>query len=157
SGEKPKETAGAGEKPKVGTVFRSAEKAVGAAVYYSRGKLSPSGPWLYMNADGTAEVLRVYRIDEPDGKGGEKQFRPVYQDAAGWHLGDPMKSGLPLYHLDELADAQTVALLEGEKCCDLARGLGIVATTSSHGASAPQKTDFGPLAGKVVVIIPDRG
>src|SRR5262249_25388787 len=100
-----------------------------------------------------AEVMRAYRIDMLNG---DKQFRPVYRDAAGWHLGDPFKSGLPLYHLDELASAPMVAVLEGEKCTDLVRGLGITATTSSHGSSSPQRTNWLPLAGKTAVIIPDH-
>ena len=39
---------------------------------------------------------------------------------------------------------------------DLVRGLGLVATTSSHGSGAPEKTDWSRLAGKTVIIIPDQ-
>jgi putative DNA primase/helicase len=102
--------------------------------------------------------MRVYRIDYHDPETGEprKQFRPVYPDASGWHVGDPSKDGLPLYHLDELAAASIVYVTEGEKCGELVRGLGLVATTSSHGSQAPQKTDWTPLAGKDVRILPDH-
>src|SRR5262249_44859467 len=61
----------------------------------------------------------------------------------------------PLYHLPELAAAATVFVTEGEKAADLARGLGVVATTSAHGAKSAPKSDWGPLAGKDVVILPD--
>ena len=49
-----------------------------------------------------------------------------------------------------------VVVVEGEKCCDLVRGLGIAATTSSHGSNAPQKTDWSPLAGRRVAILGDE-
>ena len=93
--------------------------------------------------------MRVYRFDPPDQK---KQCRPVYPDAIGWHLGDP-PGKLPLYHLDELAAADTVIVTEGEKCADLVRPLGFVATTSSHGNQSAGKSDWSPLAGKRAVYI----
>ena len=47
-------------------------------------------------------------------------------------------------------------MVEGEKCV-LALGTArVVATTSSHGAKSPEKTDWTPLAGKPVVILPDH-
>ena len=68
---------------------------------------------------------------------------------------------LPLYNLPALlaAPAQaTVTLLEGEKCADLAAVLGLSpATTSAHGAKAPQLTDWSPLAGRAVAILHDEG
>jgi hypothetical protein len=62
----------------------------------------------------------------------------------------------PLYRLPELPDAGRVFVLEGEKCADLVCRLGLTATTSSEGAQAAHKTDWSPLAGKDVVILPDR-
>src|SRR5262249_12455644 len=38
----------------------------------------------------------------------------------------------------------------------LARGLGIVSTASSHGAKSAPRSDWSPLAGKDVVILPDH-
>src|SRR5262249_55320836 len=72
------------------------------------------------------------------------------------HVGDPFKDRLPLYHLDEVVQASVVYVLEGEKCAEKVRALALTATTSSHGAQAPGKTDWAPLAGKTVVIIPDH-
>ncbi|MGO9290444.1 MAG: hypothetical protein ACLQIJ_17050 [Polyangia bacterium] len=47
-------------------------------------------------------------------------------------------------------------MTEGEKCADLARGLGLTSTTSSHGADSAKRTDWSPLAGKQVIILPDH-
>ena len=50
-----------------------------------------------------------------------------------------------------------VAVLEGEKCADIATSLGLAhATTSAHGAKAPQLTDWSPLAGRQVAILGDE-
>ncbi|MGP0063307.1 MAG: phage/plasmid primase, P4 family [Isosphaeraceae bacterium] len=132
--------------------WRSPEQAIDWLAGKEGGRVSNQGPWIYNDPDGY-ELMRVYRIDMPDRK---KQFRPVYPHADGWHLGDPAKSGLPLYHLDELAAANIVFILEGEKCVNLIRALGLIATTSSHGAESPARTDWSPLAGKAVVLIPDN-
>jgi hypothetical protein len=45
---------------------------------------------------------------------------------------------------------------EGEKCADLVRPLGLTATTSAQGAQSARKSDWGPLKGKEVVILPDN-
>ncbi len=56
-----------------------------------------------------------------------------------------------------LASATQVVLVEGEKCAQALIDTGIVATTAMHGANAPvEKTDWSPLAGKAVLIWPDR-
>jgi putative DNA primase/helicase len=135
-----------------GRAFSSAELAV-ASLEKRLGKpVAP--PWIYDEPDGDLplEVMRVYRF-APPGEG--KQFRPIHLSQDGWHLGDP-PGKLPLYNLPKLATAETVVVLEGEKCADLVSMLGLVSTTSSHGAQSPQKTDWRPLAGKQVVIVPDN-
>ncbi|HKI19814.1 MAG TPA: hypothetical protein VKA15_18140, partial [Isosphaeraceae bacterium] len=89
-------------------------------------------------------------------KDGSKEFKPFRHDSDGWRMKDPAGK-LPLYHLDELASASIVWVLEGEKCCDLARDrLGLVATTASHGSQSPQRTDWSALAGKEVNLVPDN-
>ena len=51
-----------------------------------------------------------------------------------------------------------IAVLEGEKCTELATAIGLpYATTSAHGAKAPQLTDWSPLAGRTVAIFSDEG
>jgi hypothetical protein len=132
-----------------GRVYQSPEQAI-AGIVKQLGK--PTGCWIYQE-QGPHELMRVYRFDPP---GKNKECRPVYPDANGWHLGDP-PGKLPLYHRDELDAADTVFVTEGEKCADLVRGLGLVATTSSHGNQSAAKSDWTPLAGKTAVsILPDH-
>ncbi len=125
----------------------AAMEAAGASV--DGGKLSKV--YAYHNRDGQ-EVMRVGRFDLADGN---KQFRPVSLANAGWRIGDP-KGKLPLYRLDELPADGTVFVCEGEKATDAARGIGLAATTSAHGSSAADRTDWTPLAGRAVVILPDN-
>jgi putative DNA primase/helicase len=62
-----------------------------------------------------------------------------------------------LYNQPAIRDADTVVLVEGEKCAQALIDAGICATTAMHGANAPvEKTDWSPLAGKNVLIWPDR-
>jgi hypothetical protein len=107
--------------------------------------------WPYHNREGH-EVLRVIRYVLADG---EKQYRPIHQCKDGWRIGDP--SGLlPLYRLPEIvASTETVYVVEGEKAADAASKLELAATTSAHGSGAADKTDWLPLAGRDVVILPD--
>jgi putative DNA primase/helicase len=110
--------------------------------------------WPYRSADGQ-EIFYVVRIDP--GNGAKKTYRPVSRGPRGWVLKDPAGLGkLPLYNLPDLAKAETVYVPEGEKCSGKVKLIGLVGTTSSHGAEAPHKTDWTPLAGKQVVILPDN-
>jgi putative DNA primase/helicase len=87
----------------------------------------------------------------------EKDFRPYHRNTSGWVIADP-PGKLPLFHLPELLARQReqVFVVEGEKCtCDLTT-LGLLVTTSAHGAKAADKTDWQPLAGREVVILPDN-
>ncbi len=105
--------------------------------------------WDYLDADGQL-IAVVYRYDPP---GGKKEFRPW--DAKRRKMAPPEPR--PLYHQPGIAAADTVVLVEGEKCAQALIDAGIVATTAMHGANAPvDKTDWSPLAGKTVVIWPDK-
>ncbi|HEX8912800.1 MAG TPA: hypothetical protein VF796_10610, partial [Humisphaera sp.] len=115
-------------------------------------RATAGGTWTY--TVGGAARLIVLRFDLPDG---DKQYRPVHPTKKGWRAGDP-PGPLPLYRLDELRAAETavtVYVTEGEKACDAARAIGLVAVTSAHGSSAADKTDWTPLAGRDVVVLPD--
>jgi hypothetical protein len=112
-----------------------------------------TGRWDYHDADSN-HVATVIRYDPP---GEKKQIRPISRDVATgrWKLSDP--PGLwPLYRLPELDGAARIYLPEGEKCADLVVNLGLVATTTAHGAKSPRKTDLAPLAGREVVLLPDH-
>ncbi|MDH5528383.1 MAG: hypothetical protein OEY97_13915, partial [Nitrospirota bacterium] len=106
--------------------------------------------WDYTAEDGKL-ICCVYRFDPPGGK----TFRPW--DATRRKWGDP--TPWPLYNLPGIAKADTVILVEGEKCADALNGIGICATTAMHGAGAitkTSKTDWSPLKGKQVVVWPDK-
>ncbi|MBW3597509.1 MAG: ATPase, partial [Planctomycetes bacterium] len=65
-----------------------------------------------------------------------------------------MPAPRPLYGLPELAGADTIVVVEGEKTADSAQSIGFTATTPSFGPAS--KTDWTPLAGKQIVILPDN-
>jgi hypothetical protein len=110
-----------------------------------------AGRWHYRYADNSTALV-VVRID---GARKGKTYRPIRPHADGWAIGDPA-GPLPLYRLGDLADANPVYLVEGEKCADAARSIGLTATTSAHGAKSPAKSEWTPLAGKEVILVPDN-
>lgn len=109
-----------------------------------------AGRWPYgPPADPVVWTVRINKRD------GTKEFRPFTKDEFGrWVPKGP--SGLcPPYRRDELHDAAHVYLVEGEKCSDCLRELGLTATTSIGGAMSPTKTDWSALSGKTVTLIAD--
>ncbi len=106
---------------------------------------------VYHHADGTVAFV-VLRFDFNDDR--EKTFRPIRPTAGGWAVGDP-RGPLPLYNLPEIGPATQVFVCEGEACAEAARSIGLVTTTSAHGSKSAGKTDWTPLAGKDIVILPD--
>jgi putative DNA primase/helicase len=105
--------------------------------------------WDYLDATGSL-IAVVYRYDPP---GRKKEFRPW--DAKRRKMAPPEPR--PLYNQPGMTSASLVVLVEGEKCAQALIDAGIVATTAMHGANAPvEKTDWSPLAGKAVLIWPDR-
>jgi hypothetical protein len=114
--------------------------------------------WVYTDGSGQ-EVFRIIRGDHRLADGTiAKTYRPCHRDEDGrWRLAKPA-GPLPLYNLPALLTApeEPVTIFEGEKCADIAASLGLsCATTSAHGARAPQLTDWSPLAGRRVIILPD--
>lgn len=70
-----------------------------------------------------------------------------------------MAEARPLYRLKDLLRADrsvVVFVVEGEKAADAANAIGLLATTSSGGCKAASKSDWTPLAGRLVVIILDN-
>ena len=87
---------------------------------------------------------------------GEKEFRPVHQlDNGAWAIGDP-PSPLVLYRSDELPGDGPIVVTEGEACADKAYYLGFAAVTSAHGSNSPAKSNWTPLAGRDVWVLPDN-
>jgi hypothetical protein len=130
-----------------GQAYATARDAV-AALEQQLGKRSAA--WIYHDA-ASEPVGLVVRWDKPNGK----EIRPVSRCGDGWHIG-AMAEPRPLYRLPDLRDAPRVVVCEGEKCADAARSLGFVATTSAGGSQAASKTDWRPLAGKEVWVLPDN-
>jgi hypothetical protein len=129
------------------STFATADEAVAAHGY---GK--PDHQWSYFDAEGT-EVGRTIRWNKP----GDKVVRPIARGPNGWTLtGSPAPR--PLFNLSKLlADPATnVFVVEGEKCADALTSLGLLATTSAFGSSAARQTDWSPLAGRDVIILPDN-
>ena len=99
------------------------------------------------------EHFVVVRFDGAD----KKDFRPFSRNGSGWIVKDP-PGKLPLFRLPELIarKSERVFVVEGEKpVCELAT-LALLVTTSAHGAKSAHKTDWQPLAGREVVILPDN-
>jgi hypothetical protein len=103
------------------------------------------------------EHLVVVRFDNEK----DKSYRPFHRDESGrWVMADP-PGKLPLFNLQKLLApdlnplSEPVFVVEGEKCvCEL-ETLGVLVTTSAHGSNSENKTDWQPLAGRNVVILPD--
>ncbi len=114
---------------------------------------------------GTASRTWVYHDDCEDAAGlilrwdreGGKEIRPVSRTREGWVLGG-MPTPRPLYRLVELLKRreERVYVTEGEKAADAAGTLGLLATTSPHGAQSAAKADWRALAGRDVAILPDN-
>jgi hypothetical protein len=129
--------------------FTSAAEAIAA---YRKG--SPAATWCYHYARGE-EVLVIARWERP---AGGKDIRPAGRVDAGWIMGDP-QGPFPLYRLPAILAAdpgETIHVCEGEKATDAAVSIGLLATTSAHGSCSSAKTDWTPLAGRDVVILPDN-
>ncbi len=135
-----------------GRTFRTAREAV-AELERRHGPRSTY--WTYHNAAGEPVGLAV-RWNTPTGK----EMRPVSRKADGsrWYIGG-MPTPRPLYALPEVLATPPggrVWVCEGEKAADAARAIGLLATTSPHGAKSAAKADWSPLAGREVVILPDH-
>ena len=109
-----------------------------------------SQEWEYHDRNGNV-VGVILRFETPRGK----EIRPVSLIDGKW-TAKGMPEPRPLYGLPALAEASVVVVTEGEKAAEAARLLGYTATTSAHGSNSPSKTDWSPLAGKDVVILPDN-
>jgi putative DNA primase/helicase len=114
--------------------------------------------------DGTAAQRIVAEYDYCDEKGEllfqvvrlePKDFRQRRPDSKGgwtWRLNDTRRV---LYCLPDLILARSVVICEGEKDCETARGMGLVATCNPHGAGKWRSEYSESLRGKRVCIIAD--
>jgi len=142
------------------TSMKSKSKVYSTVEAYTRtlGALC-GGSWVYADASGRP-VMATVRIN-PAKTGEKKKFVILRPCAGNWGFGAPAGKR-PLYRLDEIESARKkgarrIFVVEGEKCADQLRKLGVPATTWSGGACAVHKTDFSPLAHfEEVVFLPDN-
>ena len=133
-----------------GQGFATASEAV-AALERRHGRRSAL--WTYHDADGKP-VGAIVRWDTPDGK----TIRPVSRMGDRWTIG-AMSEPRPLYRLPGVLTVPLdapIVVCEGEKATDAALRCGLVATTSAGGAQAAAKSDWSPLQGRGVVVLPDN-
>lgn len=139
-------TTAAGGKP--AKTFPTADAAV---AWLTKRSGTPAGCWTYTDATGTPMMV-VVRFDRADGS---KFFQPVGRFSNEWRV-KAMPGTRPLYALPTLLSADIVFVVEGEKCADALHKFGFVATTSAGGASAAKQSNWAPLVGKTVMILPDN-
>lgn len=115
---------------------------------------TPLQRWDY--CDAACEMVGgVVRHDPPAGK---KCIRPFVRRGDRWYV-QAMETPRPLFRLPKLVDAAadaTVYVVEGEGVVDAAVSLGLLATTSAGGAKAAGQSDWSPVRGRRVIILPDN-
>ncbi|MGB2938509.1 MAG: phage/plasmid primase, P4 family [Phycisphaerae bacterium] len=126
--------------------YRTPEEAFAATAERIGGVFVKS--WTYPNGAITARFAL---------KDGEKTFRPYRSNGDGWEDGDP-PGPWPVYRGPDLTrfPGEPVFLVEGEALADALAGMGLVGIASAHGANGAGKTDWTPLAGRDIVILPDN-
>jgi putative DNA primase/helicase len=110
--------------------------------------------WVYED-ESNLEALRILDYESEDD--GRRQIRAVFPVSPGEEgrcMGEP-PGRWPLYRLPELEPFQRVYLCQDERSAEAARSMGLVATTAALGCYKLHKTDFSPLAGRDVVVLPN--
>ncbi len=127
--------------------------ALDAADALERAHGKTSATWTYRDAHGEA-VGMILRWDTPAGK----DIRPVSKMAGGGWALTGMIEPRPLYSLPDLLarPSERVYVCEGEKAAAAAASVGLLATTSPHGAKSARKAGWATLAGRDVVVLPDN-
>jgi hypothetical protein len=113
-----------------------------------------SGRWEYVNPDTGETDLVVYRKDDKDGK---KKYIQVTTQTDGFVM-KGLDGVKPLYNRTGIKSSNIVLFVEGEKCVDLLKTVGVPATTlpGGSGASKNGQFDLSPLKGKTVYLWPDN-
>jgi hypothetical protein len=128
--------------------------AIAEFVRAMRWEPSATTTYEYRKRDATLWGV-VCRFDFPDRP---KEIRPFRQDRKGaWRLG--VGRGLrPLYRLGDILARpdERVVVVEGERCVEALRSLGVLACTSFGGANGAGRADWRPLKGRRVVLLGDN-
>ncbi len=111
--------------------------------------------WVYKD-ESDLEVFHVLDyVNEDDHR---RQSRTVWRVSPaedGWRMDEPPRPW-PLYRLPDIPQFQRVYICQNEADAEAACKMGLVATTSAHGCYAVDKTEWTPLAGRDVVLLPQR-
>jgi len=115
---------------------------------------SLAAEWVYEDEDGL-EAFRVLELESEDDH--RRHVRMVWPELDGprWFMGEP-KRPWPLYGLMELPAGQRVYVCQNESAVAEARRAGLAAVAVAHGPNGVDKTDFAPLSGRDVVILPNH-
>jgi hypothetical protein len=126
--------------------------AIEAQKAYERTRGKPATVHEYLDANG----VHVYSVIRWQLSPTSKEILPTSLHADGWRL-KHMPEPRPLLDRQTILEtAGTAYVVEGEKSFDAAIGLGLLTTTSAGGSNAASKSDWSPLAGRAVVILPDN-
>ena len=123
--------------------------------YRDRKMGKPEQHWTYYDAQGLF-ICHILRWDTPRGK----TYRPLTMTEKGNWQQKGVSAPRPLYNLPALTqrtDAH-VLVVEGEKTADRAGEIfpELVVVTSMHGAKQAMHTDWIPLKGRHVTMLPDN-
>lgn len=108
--------------------------------------------YYYTHPQSNKVELAVIRYIGQDEK---KKFAQVMPSSGGWIKQAP-PAPRPLYRRKEIIQAETVVVVEGEKCVNALNEYGIAATTSSGGSSCAGHSSWSILAGKRIILWPDN-
>lgn len=100
-----------------------------------------------------SDAFAVIRVIGADGR---KTFSQCHREGTTWIWGAPPKPW-PLYNRESIGETEEpVIVVEGEKCVEALRDIGIVAVTSPCGAGKAKCADWTPLTGHDTVLWPDN-
>ena len=143
------------KKPPAQAILAISDEGLSDATLKNFKGKKPDYIYIYRDASGLGIMQAIARWNNVKG---QKEIRPFCYTEEGWQYRaypDPR----PLYNLDRIsADTQAdILIVEGEKAAEAAAAFspGVVSTWAG-GAKAVDKTDFGPLAGRKVLLWPDN-
>jgi hypothetical protein len=105
--------------------------------------------WWYRDRDGAGKLLRC-RLEADDC---DVVLQTVLEGES-WATGWPANRKVPLYRAYEGCGKPPVFVVEGEYAAESAIAMGLSAVTSAGGADDVERSDWRPLAGRQVVIVP---
>lgn len=105
----------------------------------------------YTDPDSGSIDMVVIRCQVDSGK----TFRQARSCRGGFEMKGPEKPW-PIYNRGRIAQAETVVIVEGEKCVHVLHEYGITATTSPGGAGKAEYANWQPVARKHCVLWPDN-